>query len=1262
MEHKAVYLHACPNCGGPEDDERLLKGIPCSSCLPEAPGKKLSVEEIAEELRRLGRLKQYKRLLELEKKYKEVESLFHRATGSRLWSAQRTWVKRALMGKSFSIIAPTGVGKTTFGILMALHFSKQGKKSYIVVPTTPLVLQTESKAKSMAENTGLKPSVLAIHSRLSRKQREEALERLVKGDFDILISTSRFLQARFEDVSRHSYSFIFVDDVDAVLKSSRSVDLLLKLLGFTDEDLSIGMEAVKARIRLARAMASAHSSEEIEEAQKEWSAIEQRLRAARRRVKSILVVSSATGRPRGSRVKLFRELLGFEAGSRSEVLRRIVDSYYKPGKDESVEEAAARLVQRLGTGGLVYVPVDKGIEYAEKLAEYLRSSGINAEAFHSKRLKTLERFAEGEVDVLVGVAVYYGVMVRGLDLPHRIRYAVFAGVPRLKFSTEFEDPHPSNIYKALTILVEAAPEDLRHRLEIALVRVRRTLQRLSPAALQVIAERMRSGQPPASPAENVFHEALELVREALARRDVREALKTSGEIAVVEEDGRTYIMIPDIMTYIQASGRTSRLYAGGITRGLSIVIVDDERLLRGLIRRSRWIMEDAEWRDFRTLILEPILEEIDRDREKVRMILEGRIPGEVKDLIRTALFVVESPNKARTIAGFFGKPSIRRVGEMVKVYEVSTGDYMLLITASGGHVYDLVTSLDNPPVTGEYFHGVVVSRENGDRVFIPIYNSIRRCLVCGHQFTDDTNRCPRCGSTLVRNSLENVETIRDLALEVDEILIGTDPDTEGEKIAWDLAVLLQPYTINVKRVEFHEVTRRAILEAIHNPRSLNTNLVEAQMLRRIEDRWIGFTLSPLLWYRFWPMYCEIHVKDKERCRQPNRNLSAGRVQTPVLGWIIDRYNEYKASIKKVFLIGTSDKRLFLEFTEDELPRGVGPDDILRSPLRVKVAGIVEREVKPLPPFTTDAMLSEASARLRLGAEETMRLAQDLFEMGFITYHRTDSTRVSDAGIMVAREYLKERYGDLYTKYFAPRRWGEGGAHEAIRPTRPIDADRLVRLIEEGIIQPVRPLTRRHLALYRMIFERFIASQMKPGRIKVQVVKVGLLGAEKTLENIVGIVEPGFLDIYTPFKIVGTLESGEYKVDYVDVRKRALKPLYSQGDVVRLMKERGIGRPSTYAKILQTLLKRHYVLERGRLGKLIPTLLGREVYSYLTEKSGERIARLVSEERTAMLEKLMDLVENGERRYLDVLQELYNEIYPVYVELRREVGEAWQGIE
>ena len=196
------------------------------------------------------------------------------------------------------------------------------------------------------------------------------------------------------------------------------------------------------------------------------------------------------------------------------------------------------------------------------------------------------------------------------------------------------------------------------------------------------------------------------------------------------------------MTYIQASGRTSRMYAGGITKGLSIVIVDDAKLLEGLIRRSKWVIEDIEWKPLEDLDLDAVLKEIDRDRALIREISMGKIRPEFKDPIKTALMIVESPNKARTIASFFGKPSIRRRGRL-KVYEVSTGDRILMITASGGHVYDIVTE------DKMGFHGVLTPHEHLTRGFLPVYTSIKKCLSCGYQFSgDNSNKCPKCGKPL----------------------------------------------------------------------------------------------------------------------------------------------------------------------------------------------------------------------------------------------------------------------------------------------------------------------------------------------------------------------------------------------------------------------------------------------------------------------------------------------------------------------------------
>ncbi len=1287
-----IYRHACPNCGGEVDDLRLYYGLPCRKCLPIHKPKRLNVITIGDLLLKRGVLKDYKWFFEVEKKLRVIEEFFNKATGSRFWSSQRTWARRVLRGKSFAIVAPTGVGKTLFGLTMSLYFAAyENAKSYIIVPTTPLVIQAESRLKQLAEKAGVNARILVIHSRLPRKERGERLAKLQVGDFDVLVTTSRFLQKNYSYIKNNKFRFIFVDDVDAVLKSSKSIDLLLMLMGFSEKDIEIGFELIKARRELASLMGR-RSKEEIEKVTKRIHELESKIRAKTSKMNTVLIVSTATGRPRGTRVKLFRELLGFEVGSRSEFLRNITDSYIKPINND-IDYTVSFLVDKLGDGGLVFVPVDKGIEYAKKLAEYITSNTkLNAKAFHSKELKALEEFINGEVNVLVGVATYYGVMVRGLDLPDRVRYAIFAGVPRLKFSTQLDDPHPVNIFRALTILRDVVEEEERKNIETLITRLRRHLQRLSSASIAKLAELLRSGGEPETKIDKDFFEALKLVRSLMSREDIRKKLYENPEITLIESDGKTYILVPDAMTYIQASGRTSRMFAGGLTYGLSVVIIDDERLFNGLVKRMRWIVEDAEWKDFNELKIEEELRKIDEDREKVRKVIRGEIKAKVKDLVKTALMVVESPNKARTIANFFGRPSVRTINDVLKVYEVTTGDYILMITASGGHVYDLVKESIG-------FYGIKIEEEKGYTRFIPIYTSIKRCLVCGHQFTDEVVQCPRCGSTLIKDSKDVVKALRELSSEVDVVLIGTDPDTEGEKIGWDIAVLLSPYTRNIQRIEFHEVTRKAITEALRSIREFNLKLVEAQIVRRVEDRWIGFTLSPLLWYEFWPPYCKLYVLSKKRRRKreyscvpgENRNLSAGRVQTPVLGWIIERFIEYKKNLKNHYLIEVSynGNRLVIEFVEDELVGALpslSEEDIRKQIVEVRKIEEKIEEVKPLPPFTTDMLLSEASIRYRLSTTEVMSIAQELFEMGFITYHRTDSTRISDVGINVAREYLREKYGEEYKEYFVPRTWSTGGAHEAIRPTRPIDAERLRELVAEGVIQPVRRLTRNHYLIYDLIFRRFIASQMKPAKIRKEIVNIKLGKAIKRLELVVELIDPGFMEIYPIVEVVKEIPDGKYPITNVKIVTKSTKPLYSQGDVVALMKKRKIGRPSTYAKILQTIMQRGYVAETAKQKKLVATPLGKGVYAFLTSlivedvakkalqegytialdlyeefkelgKSisketihllSEKVRKLVSEERTRILEQYMDQIEEGMRDYQDVLRELYDEVKDISI--------------
>ncbi len=1278
------------------------------------------VDNVYRALRKLGKLKGYEELYRLEYGARELIGFFAKLLGSPPWGAQRTWIRRLVRGDSFSIISPTGTGKTTFGAVSAIYLACRGEKSYIILPTTTLVLQVLSKLEKLSQDAPCTPRILGFHSKMPRRAREEALKALYSGDFHILVTTAAFARKNLDIVARHRYRLVFVDDVDAVLRSSRSVDTILTITGFTTEDLEAGMKmlrlqreaaALARRIQVARQAGKGHEGlrERLRRVEEEINRIKARLEEARARAAS-LIVSSATGRPRGQRVRLFRVLLGFEAGGRSDIgLRRVIDSYTIPRG--SVEEEVIGLVKRLGDGVLVFVPIDWGVEGAERLAGLLRDAGVRAEAYHSKKpVKILEAFLGGDLDALVGVANYYGTLVRGLDYPERIKYAVFAGPPRHKFPADVGEPHPTRLIRLLSVLAETsldiAEEARRH-----LSAVRKLTRRLSPAALHYIAERVMEGdvEGPGSPTR-IVAEAYNFLRQALSDDEVWEHLAARRDIGIVTEDGKRYMLIADPATYIQASGRTSRLYAGGITLGLSVVVVDDERVFNGLVRRTR-LMADTEWRRLEDLDLDKVKMEIEEDRRRVRRILREGGPG-LGDLVKTALLVVESPNKARTIASFFGQPSIRLLPSGVRAYEVATGGYILTITASGGHIYDLAPSHgdeDIPPqASGRVEAGVfgVMLLNDGDgREYLPVYTSIKRCMDCGHQFTADRDTCPVCGSRRIRDSRSIVEDLRRLAWEVDMVLVGTDPDTEGEKIGWDTAVLLKPYSRSLARLEFHEVTRKAILAALSSLRDFDQRLVDAQIVRRVEDRWIGFSLSPLLWCHFWPSYyCPTlaisrdesggrfikHELERCKTRKYYYNLSAGRVQTPTLGWIVERTRQAKERIN-AYRLEVNGLRIY--FREDQIDPDQAQELAMifkgkkRVTLHVDLEKVEEREeeVKPPPPYSTDALIADASRYLRLGAPETMRLAQDLFEWGLITYHRTDSTRVSERGIQVARQWLEDKYKDLAGSLFKPRTWGEGGAHEAIRPVRPVDAETLRILVEEGALELAGDLTARHLRLYDLIFRRFIASQMREALVTRVKYRVTIIEASTSVEveaiaRIGREGDPasrGFALVW-PYlreqRVAGEARDVEVPVERLRISK--VQP-YTQGEVIQVMKERGIGRPSTYAKIVDTLLKRRYIVRppRAREDYVVSTIRGEHVYQYLTTHIAmmgdelsrwidprylEGIPRLVSEERTRRLEEYMREIEEGKRARRSVLDDIYNEIRGLAQPINDAIHKAMRG--
>jgi len=1028
-----IYENLCPVCGGDLSFEEIERGI----CL----NKKTRICEESE--------------LEFEK--------FFEKCVAPLREIQRMWAKRILRGESFSLVAPTGIGKTSFGLAMSLFLAKKRKKSYVIFPTSLLVKQAVETLKNFAGKVGMEIglnevkdfSVGFYHSEVERGGFFENLH-----NFDILITTSQFLAKNFDKLEGLKFDFVFVDDVDSVLKASRNIERILKLLDLEKK-------------------------------------------------KSVLVVSTATAKV-GRKAELFRRYLNFSIGSSQFFLRNIEDVI---ANGTSIEE----LLEKLGDGGIIYA---RSLEECEELKERLREFKVGIVT--SKNLKDFEAFLKGEVKHLIGTAHHYGALVRGLDLPEKIKFAIFTGCPAYRVRVEdLEKVSPS----VLRILVHFYKDD----------------------------ERIAKYVPKLRFIEKIAGEVRGALKEVMSEREanVRDAVVRKGEI-----------IFPDVRTYIQASGRTSRLTVNGLTKGASFLFEGDNQLLNAFIERAKFF--DINFRDISEIDLDFLRKEIEESRKKKREL----------DLIRPALFIVESPTKAKQIARFFGRPGIRMV-DSVPVYEVPTEKYLLLITSTLGHLTDLVTNRG--------FHGV--------EGFTPIYTTIKRCRKCGNQFTESV--CPRCRSEVYEDSYRIISSLRKVAEEAEIIIVGTDPDAEGEKIGWDLRCLLCG---EIKRAEFHEVTKRAILEALNNLKLPNLNLVKAQIVRRIEDRWIGFELSQKLQNHFG-----------------KKNLSAGRAQTPALGWIIERYRD---SRRKRSIAVFPDYEISLELETGE------------KELELKIELLEDRIEKrtPFPPYTTNSLLFDANMILKMSAKQTMQIAQELFENGLITYHRTDSTRVSEVGMAIAREYLKDD--------FQGREWFSEGAHECIRPTRAVDRNTLERLIDEGILV-VEGFRWPHFALYDLIFRRFMASQCKEFTVRVKKYRISVAGKTFDEERIVS-AEGRAYELFKSVWVKKDLAPGIHRAK-VEIRKVPVSPLLSQADLIRMMKERGIGRPSTYSVILDKLFARGYIFEKN--GKLIPTKEGIKVYEYLIEN----YERFISEARTRNLEEKMDAIERGEVDYLEALKELYEEI-------------------
>lgn len=1140
-----IIERGCPNCGGAISGERLSKGLPCSKCLPK-PEKK-----VCESLERLGKLQELRPYCETDKRLEEFESFFEKAIGARPWSLQRLWAKRVLRRESFAVVAPTGVGKTTFGFVTSLFLEP---KALLIFPTRILANQAGERLRELAERVGVEKKILVYESKKKIK------EQFLSGDFDILCGTNMFLHRNFENLMKFRFRFIFIDDIDSFLKRSKNVDNLFKLLGFTDYEIKLALKENKT--------------------ERDW---EKLAKIRKKERETVLIVSSATLKPKGNRVFLFRNLLGFDVQKAVTTVRNIVD-VAEPVEDlNEALERSAELIKKLGKGGLVYLSVFYGKDKVQEVVEFYRSKGIKAISYLDYKAEELYGILEkGEFDVAVGISHISNPLVRGLDLPHIIRYAIFLDPPKHVFPTELT-LQPSLLHSILLALLNLFEEKDRLKAIEYINYLKRylTMKEEDLEKYPRIKERVQ--------------EIKDFLEGFLSDRDFLKKIEESEDISLVHREGKLFMVVGDANSYIQASGRTSRFIAGGMTKGLSILFYSDPKAFRSLKRRlSAYFMQsDVEFKSLEEIDLEETLREIDEDRERARLVLEHKVVQRIKDLFKTTLVVVESPNKARTIASFFGKPQMRLVKDTI-AYEVPLGERLLVITASLGHVLDLVTD--------KGFFGVL---EDKDR-FIPIYDTIKRCKPQGIQHTDLEYLKERCRGK-IEDKMSIIEGLREVDYEVDEVFIATDPDAEGEKIAYDLFLLLRPFNVNLKRAEFHEVTPKAFREAVESPRDFDVNMVKAQIVRRVLDRWVGFTLSRVLWKVF------------------NKNwFSAGRVQTPVLGWVIERYEKSKE--KKGEVIFEINGQTFRAEIEDlDVARSVYEELELA---RVYIHSPEETEKKPLPPYSTDTILEDASERLHFSAQKTMKLLQNLFEAGLITYHRTDSTRVSEAGrYLVAKPYISEKFGE---EYFYPRSWGEGGAHECIRPTRSMEPSNLRFMITAGLIDLEEP--EDVLRLYELIFKRFMASQMRPARVRVEKLHVELPYYDWEEEVVTEVIEHGFDLIFPTFRVFEKKEPFDIKP--VEFREVPKVPLFTQGSLIQEMKNRGLGRPSTYAHIVQTLLDRGYVKEVK--GRLIPTKMGIEVYNYLRKHYPD----YTSEELTRRLEEAMDRIERGELDYLEVLKEAH----------------------
>lgn len=543
------------------------------------------------------------------------------------------------------------------------------------------------------------------------------------------------------------------------------------------------------------------------------------------------------------------------------------------------------------------------------------------------------------------------------------------------------------------------------------------------------------------------------------------------------------------------------------------------------------------------------------------------------------LVIVESPAKAKTISKYLGRT--------------------YTVVASKGHIRDLPKSR----------MGIDISDD-----FKPDYISIR-------------------------GKGDTIKMLKAEAKKAKEVFLASDPDREGEAIAWHVSHVLNLDVNDKNRVTFNEITKETVKDAFKHPRTIDMNLVDAQQARRIIDRLVGYSISPILW------------------KKVKKGLSAGRVQSVALWIIIKREREIQAfnpeeywTIDSIFKKGRSKfKASFYGVDGKKFPLG-NNDDVqnvlkkLDAKADFEIMDVKKREKKRQPPrpFTTSTLQQDANKKLHFKTGRTMMAAQQLYEginigkegsQGLITYMRTDSTRISAGAKLEAAQFIHDEYGPEYALNH-PRKLklpeGSQDAHEAVRPTSVM---RTPKQIEKY-------LTKDQFKLYNLIWSRFVASQMTPAIVDTETVKVVQNGVEYRANGSKLNFE-GYLKAYSAGKekdnILPNLEIGDHvTLDNNVPNQHFTQPpaRYTEANLIKALEENGVGRPSTYAPTLMTIQKRYYVKLDAR--RFVPTELG-EIVNKLIE---EYFPEIVNVDFTADIEGKLDDIEEAKLRWVKLVSEFY----------------------